>query len=130
MKDEQCRFLSLLGHAPRRLTAEQTAWVLNCQPHDIPMLVAARLLKPLGAPMANGTKFFSTSEVLELAEDRGWLARMTNAIYEHWRHGNRHKRNGAGRRIPRGDQILMADRRPARTPRPDGIGATLVPLEP
>ena len=60
MKDEQCQFLSLLGRAPLRLTAEQTAWVLNCQPHDIPVLVAARLLKPLGNPLANGTKFFST----------------------------------------------------------------------
>jgi hypothetical protein len=30
---------------PARLTAEQAAWVLNCQPHDIPILVAAKLLK-------------------------------------------------------------------------------------
>jgi hypothetical protein len=26
--------------------------VLNCQPHDVPILVAARLLKPLGNPPA------------------------------------------------------------------------------
>ncbi|MBU6411555.1 MAG: hypothetical protein KGR98_14320 [Verrucomicrobia bacterium] len=30
---------------PARLTAEQAAWVLNCQPHDMPALVAARLLR-------------------------------------------------------------------------------------
>lgn len=48
MKEEQHRFLLLLGHLPARLTAEQAAWVLNCQPHDVPILVAARLLKPLG----------------------------------------------------------------------------------
>jgi hypothetical protein len=28
-----------------RLTAEQVAWVLNCQPHDVPVMVAAKLLK-------------------------------------------------------------------------------------
>ncbi len=37
----------LLGQLPARLTAEQAAWVLNCQVHDIPALVAAKLLKPL-----------------------------------------------------------------------------------
>jgi hypothetical protein len=30
-----------------RLTAEQAAWVLNCQPHDVPVLVAAWLLNPM-----------------------------------------------------------------------------------
>jgi hypothetical protein len=31
MKEEQTRFLSLLGQLPARLTAEQAGWVLNCQ---------------------------------------------------------------------------------------------------
>jgi hypothetical protein len=50
MKEEQHRFLTLPGRLPARLTAEQTAWVLGCQPHDVPILMAARLLKPLGHP--------------------------------------------------------------------------------
>jgi hypothetical protein len=32
--------------------------VLNRQPHDIPALIAARLLKPLGNPTQNSTKWF------------------------------------------------------------------------
>ncbi len=52
MREEQNQFLRLLGQIPARLTAEQAAWVLNCQPYDIPVLVAARLLKPLGNPPA------------------------------------------------------------------------------
>jgi hypothetical protein len=40
MSEEQRRFLSLLGQLPARLTAEQAAWVLNCQLHDVPILVA------------------------------------------------------------------------------------------
>ena len=48
MREEQHQFLSLLGQLPARLNAEQAAWVLNCQAHDVPILVGARLLKPLG----------------------------------------------------------------------------------
>ena len=30
---------------PARLTVEQAAWVLGCQPHDAPILIMGRLLK-------------------------------------------------------------------------------------
>src|ERR1035437_7809522 len=84
MKEEQQRFLSLLGQLPARLTAEQAAWGLNCQPHDVPILVAARLLKPLGSPPPNSVKFFAASELLELVKDRAWLAKVTNGLNQHW----------------------------------------------
>jgi hypothetical protein len=64
------------------------AWAINCQPNDIPILVAARLLKPLGNPAANGIKFFAASELLELVKDRAWLVKMTNAINQHWQKNN------------------------------------------
>ena len=91
MKDEQQRFLSLLGQLPARLTAEQTGWVLNCQSHDIPALVNARLLKPLGNPAQNGSKFFCTADLLELLKDRAWLVKMTNTINQHWQRQNARK---------------------------------------
>ncbi len=93
MKEEQHRFLSLMGQLPARLTAEQAAWVLNCQPHDVPILVVARLLKPLGNPPQNSVKYFSSLEILELAKDRAWLARMTNAVTQHWRTKNQSKKS-------------------------------------
>ncbi len=92
MKDDQRQFLALLGKPPARLLAEQVAWVLNCQPHDIPALVAARILKPLGNPAANGIKFFATSDVLELGNDRDRLVKLTNAITQHWQKKNAHKK--------------------------------------
>jgi hypothetical protein len=95
MKDEQHQFLQLLGQLPARLTAEQTAWVLNCQPHDVPALVAARLLKPLGNPPLNGIKFFATADLLELLKDRNWLVRVTTTINLHWHNKNARKRNPA-----------------------------------
>lgn len=93
MKAEQHQFLTLLNQLPARLTAEQAAWVLNCQSHDVPALVTARLLKPLGNPAANSIKFFATAEVLELAKDRNWLVRVTNAVNQHWHNKNARKKN-------------------------------------
>jgi hypothetical protein len=93
MKEDQHRFLSLLGQLPARLTAEQAGWVLNCQPHDIPVLISARLLKPLGNPAQNGAKYFATADVLETAKDRAWLVKVTNTISQHWQHQNARKKN-------------------------------------
>ena len=93
MRDEQHQFLTLLGQLPARLTAEQAAWVLNCQPHDVPALVAAKLLKPLGSPPQNGVKFFATADLLENMKDRQWLVRVSATIYQHWHRQNASKKN-------------------------------------
>ena len=103
MKEEQHQFLRLLGQLPARLTAEQAAWVINCQPHDIPILVAARLLKPLGNPAANGIKFLAASELLELAKDRAWLVKVTNAVNQHW-----HRNNASKKVVPQNGNGLPA----------------------
>jgi len=101
MRDDQHQFLTLLGRLPARLTSEQAAWVLNCQAHDVPALIAAKLLKPLGNPPQNGSKFFATAELLEVSKDSRWLARMSATIYDHWR-----KKNASRNEIA--DVALMA----------------------
>ena len=85
--------MRLLGQLPARLTAEQAAWMLNCQPHDVPILVAARLLKLLGNPPPNSVKFFAASELLEQVQDRTWLAKVANALNQHWQKRNAAKKN-------------------------------------
>jgi len=112
MRDDQHRFLMLLGQLPARLTAEQAAWVLNCQPHDIPALVAAKLLKPLGNPPANGIKFFATVDLLESTKDRNWLVRMSATIYQHWQKQNASKKSRAAISLPNG-QAAPAELLPA-----------------
>jgi hypothetical protein len=97
MREEQHQFLSLLGQLPARLTAEQAAWVLNCQAHDVPILVSSRLLKPLGNPPPNGIKFFATADLVEFAKDRAWLVKVTNAVNQHW-----HKQNARKKGRPAG----------------------------
>jgi hypothetical protein len=93
MREDQQQFMRLLGRLPARLTAEQAAWVINCQPHDIPTLVNARLLKPLGNPTSWGVKYFAAPELLALADDRAWLAKATNAINQYWQRKNAAKKN-------------------------------------
>jgi hypothetical protein len=96
MKDEQRVFLSLMGRPPLRLTVEQAASALNCGEQDVSILVAARLLKPLGNPAPNARKYFATFEILELANDRAFLDKVTSAIYRYWLNKNRRRRDNDG----------------------------------
>jgi hypothetical protein len=68
--------------------------VLICQPSDVRILVGVKLLKPLSNPPPNSVKFFATLELLELAKDRTWLAKVTNALNQHWQTKNAAKKNG------------------------------------
>jgi hypothetical protein len=76
--------------------------VLNCQPHDVPVLVAARLLKPLGNPPPNSVKYFAVLELQELAKDRAWPAKVTYALNQHWQKRNANKKNCAANGLPNG----------------------------
>ena len=107
MKDDQLRLLAVAGQLPGRLTAEQTGWVLNCQPHDIPALISARLLKPLGNPAQNSGKFFATADVLESLKDRSWLVKMTNTINQHWQRQNGRKKNHSAAGPQNGDSSVL-----------------------
>jgi hypothetical protein len=75
--------ICMFSLATQANTAEQVAAVLNCQPSDVRVLVAVKLLKPLGNPPPNSTKFFATLELLEQVKDRTWLAKATNALNQH-----------------------------------------------
>jgi len=48
------------------------------------ILVAARLLKPLGNPPAKSVKFFAKVELLELVKYWAWLVKVTNTSRKHW----------------------------------------------
>ena len=69
MREDQNQFMRLLGQLPARLTAEQAAWVLNCQPSDVPILVAVRLLKPLGIRVTRPASGLPVGGDLEYADE-------------------------------------------------------------
>ena len=60
------------------------------------MLVAAGLLKPLGHPARNSTKFFATETLEQFRHDEKWLARASDAIAQYWRERNA-RRTSCGR---------------------------------
>jgi hypothetical protein len=84
MSNEEFQFLNL-RHLPVRSNRTQAAWLLNCQDHDIPVLVRERLITPLGNPKRNSKQFFETQAILKAAADRKWLSKMTDAISNAWR---------------------------------------------
>jgi len=67
---------------PGRLDVVATAKLLGFAEHDIPILIAAGLLKPLGDPAANAPKWFAGVEVFRLP---------TRAVARHWRHKRSHQ---------------------------------------
>jgi hypothetical protein len=91
MTSERTEFLSW-KIVPARLDATQAAWFLGFELHEIPILIAANLLKPLGHPARNGTKFFATQSLEQLRRDEKWLARASDAIREYWRERNARNR--------------------------------------
>ena len=82
------RDLLNLRRLPAMLTTAQTAVLLNRGEHDVPVLVRAGLLKPLGDPPPNAVKYFATVEVLELADNRNSLERICAVLTEYWRGKN------------------------------------------
>ena len=74
-----------LRNLPARIDAHSAAKLLGMAEHDIPVLVTGRLLKPLGSPAQNATKWFSAIEVMQLAADREWLDKATKRIGDHWK---------------------------------------------
>lgn len=69
---------------PARLDMEQVAILLGFQKHDIPVLVKARMLTPLGNPAANAPKWFASAVILELTKDEKWLSKATKLISQNW----------------------------------------------
>ncbi|HEY3760340.1 MAG TPA: hypothetical protein VGN23_01140 [Verrucomicrobiae bacterium] len=90
MLPDKERFLNLKV-VPARLTAEEAGWYLGFAAHDIPVLTANGLLKPLGHPSESSVKFFPVASLELLRSDVKWLARATDAILDHWRTKNARK---------------------------------------
>ena len=90
MNQDLERFLNL-RNAPQRLSAAEAADRLGFSPHEIPILVAKGLLKPLGHPAANGPKHFLTAALDDLRRDEKWHHKAADALQEYWRLRNGRK---------------------------------------
>ena len=92
MNDAKEAFLNL-QIPPGRLSATEASWYLGFKRHEIPMLIGAGLLIPLGRPARNRPKFFATESLEQLRRDEKWLARATDAIASYWRRRNARKKS-------------------------------------
>jgi len=90
MNPERQHFLNLRSK-PAKLTSEEAAWYLGFLAHELPMLTAAGLLKPLGQPSENGCKFFSSIDLEKLKHDSLWLAQACDVIIKYWKDRNLHR---------------------------------------
>src|SRR5436190_12270428 len=78
---------------PALLNSTEVAVLLGVQDHDVPVLMGAKLLTPLGKPAPNAPKYFAAVEVAERASSPEWLSNATKVIAKHWRRKN--QRNGS-----------------------------------
>ena len=91
MTDEMPRtkpIIMITARLPARLDVNQAAEILGFLPHEIPFLLKAGLLKPLGKPAQNGHEFFSAAEISALSQNREWLDKATRAVAKHWKSRN------------------------------------------
>jgi hypothetical protein len=77
---------------PVFMTKEKIAQALGIATHNIPPLVRAGLLKPLGHPARYCVKHFSRDALAEKFADQEWLNKVVAAIHRHWRNKNARKR--------------------------------------
>ena len=92
MNNQRKELLSL-ARLPARLNTLETAVYLGFKAHDIPILVARGLLKPLGRPTPNSEKYFARSKLVEAENNEEWLSRATAILSQHWQAKNARKRS-------------------------------------
>lgn len=76
-----------------RVDVEAAAKLSGFHSHDIPVLIRAGLLKPLGSPAPNAPKYFARCEIEQKASDVKWLDRATRVVSEHWRRKNQRRQS-------------------------------------
>ena len=92
---------------PGRINAEQTAALLGVAAWDVPLLVKAKLLKPLGNGDAkNCVKYFCSTDIAELANNQKWLDAATKAI------SRREPSDRSGKPSSKAEAISHPEKRP------------------
>ena len=90
---------------PARLDVADVAKKLGIAVSDVPVLIGAGLLKPLGNPAANAPKVFATTEVLVLACDVKWLNKATKACADYWKK-KRLRQTAGGEAVPKMEEAV------------------------
>jgi hypothetical protein len=87
----ETRWLFAAVRLPGIIEADEAAALLGVPPHSIPILIAAKHLKPLGKPTEKASKKFSAQYIEELSSDRKWQDQAIRVIEAYWAKQNLRK---------------------------------------
>lgn len=93
MSPDQAAFLNQ-RHLPSRLSAKEAGWFLGFSSYDVTVLTSHKLLKPVGRPAQNSTKYYSTATLKRLHGDAKWLDRASTLLNQFWRDKNEGRKEG------------------------------------
>ena len=74
---------------PARMGMGEASSILGISKTDLTHLCAIGEMEVIGEPERNQERYLYADDVLSKARDKGWLQRITNALYRH--HGQRNK---------------------------------------
>lgn len=100
MNSELSLSIQALAKFPVYMTKEKVAEALGIATHNIPPLVRAKLLKPLGNPKRYCVKQFSRDDLARNIANHDWLEKVAEAIHRHWRVKNARKRTKLPKILP------------------------------
>ncbi|MEZ0295123.1 MAG: hypothetical protein ACAI35_01570 [Candidatus Methylacidiphilales bacterium] len=91
MTPEQLQLLNS-RRPPGRLNIEEAGLFLGFAVHEMRVLLAAKLIKPLGNPLPTRLKHFSSAEIERLRCDSEWLGKATDCVGAAWQERNQRAR--------------------------------------
>jgi hypothetical protein len=94
---QETRWLFAAVRLPGIIEADEAAALLGVAVHAVPILIAAKHLRPLGKPTEKASKKFSTQYIEELSSDRKWQDQAIRVIEAYWAKQNLRKSKGNGR---------------------------------
>lgn len=68
---------------PASISTEKAAHFLSCSPREVGMLSRKGLIKYLGNPQNNATRYVHTASLFESMADFEWMSRVRQAIYDY-----------------------------------------------
>ena len=80
-----------------RIDACQAARILGFPDSDLPVLIRAKLLRPLANPGPTSPRFFAATEIRQLAASRDWLDKAQRAVSQHNQRRNSRRAHGSSR---------------------------------
>ena len=78
---------------PARMGMGEASCIMGISKTDLAHLCSTGELELIGEPERNQERYLYADDVLERARDKGWLKRITNALYGH--HGARNNKDVA-----------------------------------